>query len=108
MEISVNCEFTSYSKDGEEVEDGCELKVTATATGNPYIAARLSGNPDHWSPEEGGEIEDIELALDDGTPLTTQEFEALGGNMSHIENALACEMKEADKENRAYRNYLPE
>jgi len=34
---------------------------------NPYIPANLSGHPDYWYPDEGGEIE-IESITDDNGP----------------------------------------
>ncbi len=51
-----------------------ELEIEVTGTCTPYIAARLSGHPDNWSPSEGGDVEDITATLD-GQPyeLTSAE-----------------------------------
>jgi hypothetical protein len=34
-----------------------ELEVEVEGVVNPYVPARLSGHPDTWCPEEGGDVE---------------------------------------------------
>ena len=56
-----------------------------------YIPARTSGPPEHWYPEEGGELEDVKLtliAVDNKEPLYYHRCHAPCPDNNLVETAL--------------------
>ena len=61
--IAPNSASISVERDEEEIE----LEISGTI--EPYTPAKMSGHPDTWYPEEGGEVE-ITGILFNGVPWT--------------------------------------
>ena len=70
MEKSVDFKLEMVYTD----EEGNETPVVVTGTLVPYTPAKLTGDPDNWSPAEGGELEDfLAVRVADGEEMDNQE-----------------------------------
>ena len=57
-----------------EVEEGVEVNITVRGVITPRIP------PTQWEPEEGGELEDLEIGNDRGCPLPDAVVNRLGAD----------------------------
>lgn len=66
-----------------ELEDGIAVPIRVTGHQQPIIPANFYGEPESWSPQEGGELEDMKVFS--GNRLSRDVEDKLLGDERFIE-----------------------